>query len=257
MSRGWSRVGPSRSSSAVTRSATSTGPPTSRCPARHRHDDLHAGGRQRADRARGRADPRGRRRRDGHVQLRRSRSAISRARRFATACKRNYPLYLSTKNTILKAYDGMFKDVFQSIFDEEFEARVRRRRADLRAPAHRRHGRPGHEVGGRIRLGVQELRRRRAVRHRRPGVRLAGPDDLGADDRRRQDRRGRGRARHGHPPLPAAPAGQAHLDQPDRLDLRLDARPGAPRQAGRHPRGHRVRQDARGDRASRPSRAAR
>ncbi len=33
---------------------------------------------------------------------------------------RHYPVYLSTKNTILKAYDGMFKDVFQEIFDAEF-----------------------------------------------------------------------------------------------------------------------------------------
>ncbi len=36
------------------------------------------------------------------------------------ALQRNYPLYLSTKNTILKAYDGRFKDLFQQIFDEEF-----------------------------------------------------------------------------------------------------------------------------------------
>jgi len=33
---------------------------------------------------------------------------------------RNYPVYLSTKNTILKAYDGRFKDIFQDIFDAEF-----------------------------------------------------------------------------------------------------------------------------------------
>src|SRR6187401_618924 len=33
---------------------------------------------------------------------------------------RNYPVYLSTKNTILKAYDGRFKDLFQEIFDAEF-----------------------------------------------------------------------------------------------------------------------------------------
>ena len=33
---------------------------------------------------------------------------------------RNYPVYLSTKNTILKAYDGRFKDIFQEIFDTEF-----------------------------------------------------------------------------------------------------------------------------------------
>ena len=36
---------------------------------------------------------------------------------------RKYPVYLSTKNTILKAYDGMFKDAFQAIFDAEFESR--------------------------------------------------------------------------------------------------------------------------------------
>ena len=35
---------------------------------------------------------------------------------------RNYPVYLSTKNTILKAYDGMFKDLFQEVFDSEFKA---------------------------------------------------------------------------------------------------------------------------------------
>ncbi|KOX20811.1 NADP-dependent isocitrate dehydrogenase [Nocardiopsis sp. NRRL B-16309] len=34
---------------------------------------------------------------------------------------RNYPVYMSTKNTILKAYDGMFKDVFQEVFEAEFK----------------------------------------------------------------------------------------------------------------------------------------
>jgi isocitrate dehydrogenase len=34
---------------------------------------------------------------------------------------RNYPVYLSTKNTILKVYDGRFKDIFQDIFDREFK----------------------------------------------------------------------------------------------------------------------------------------
>jgi isocitrate dehydrogenase len=33
---------------------------------------------------------------------------------------RGYPVYLSTKNTILKAYDGQFKDIFQEVFDAEF-----------------------------------------------------------------------------------------------------------------------------------------
>jgi isocitrate dehydrogenase len=40
---------------------------------------------------------------------------------FAYGLKENYPVYLSTKNTILKAYDGMFKDEFQRIYDEEFK----------------------------------------------------------------------------------------------------------------------------------------
>ncbi len=35
---------------------------------------------------------------------------------------RNYPVYLSTKNTILKAYDGAFKDIFARIFETEFKA---------------------------------------------------------------------------------------------------------------------------------------
>ncbi len=45
---------------------------------------------------------------------------------FARAClnyglARKYPVYLSTKNTILKAYDGKFKDIFQAVFEKEFK----------------------------------------------------------------------------------------------------------------------------------------
>jgi isocitrate dehydrogenase len=36
--------------------------------------------------------------------------------------ERNYPVYLSTKNTILKAYDGRFKDIFAEIFESEFKS---------------------------------------------------------------------------------------------------------------------------------------
>ena len=39
---------------------------------------------------------------------------------FAFGLQRNYPVYLSTKNTILKAYDGRFKDIFQEIFEAEY-----------------------------------------------------------------------------------------------------------------------------------------
>lgn len=47
---------------------------------------------------------------------------------FARACfnqalMKNWPLYLSTKNTILKKYDGRFKDIFQEIYDSEFKAK--------------------------------------------------------------------------------------------------------------------------------------
>ena len=45
---------------------------------------------------------------------------------FARSCMnraldKKWPLYLSTKNTILKAYDGRFKDIFQDVFDKEFK----------------------------------------------------------------------------------------------------------------------------------------
>jgi isocitrate dehydrogenase len=47
-------------------------------------------------------------------------------RDFARACMnyalgRKWPLYLSTKNTILKAYDGRFKDIFEEVFENEFQ----------------------------------------------------------------------------------------------------------------------------------------
>lgn len=40
---------------------------------------------------------------------------------FQYALQRGYPLYLSTKNTILKKYDGRFKDIFQDIYDREYK----------------------------------------------------------------------------------------------------------------------------------------
>jgi isocitrate dehydrogenase len=50
---------------------------------------------------------------------------------FARACmnyalQRNYPLYMSTKNTILKSYDGRFKDLFQEIYDKEFKEKFKK-----------------------------------------------------------------------------------------------------------------------------------
>lgn len=40
---------------------------------------------------------------------------------FQMALQQNYPLYLSTKNTILKAYDGRFKDIFEEVYENEFK----------------------------------------------------------------------------------------------------------------------------------------
>ncbi|MCF8468003.1 MAG: NADP-dependent isocitrate dehydrogenase [Sneathiella sp.] len=53
-------------------------------------------------------------------------------RGFARACmnyglSRNWPVYLSTKNTILKAYDGRFKDLFEEVFQNEFKAEFDKR----------------------------------------------------------------------------------------------------------------------------------
>jgi isocitrate dehydrogenase len=44
------------------------------------------------------------------------------------ALARGYPLYLSTKNTILKAYDGRFKDIFQEVFEQEFKPEFEKRK---------------------------------------------------------------------------------------------------------------------------------
>lgn len=40
---------------------------------------------------------------------------------FQFAIQRGYPLYLSTKNTILKKYDGRFKDIFQRLYNETYK----------------------------------------------------------------------------------------------------------------------------------------
>ena len=137
---------------------------------------------------------------------------------------RGYPVYLSTKNTILKVYDGRFKDLFQEIFDAEFKddfeaaglTYEHRLIDDMVAAALKWEGGyvwacknyDGDVQSDTVAQGFGSL----------------GLMTSRADDARRPDRRGRGRARHRHPPLPPAPAGQADLDEPDRLDLRLDAR---------------------------------
>jgi len=43
---------------------------------------------------------------------------------FQMALEKKWPLYLSTKNTILKAYDGRFKDIFQEVYEKEFKVEL-------------------------------------------------------------------------------------------------------------------------------------
>lgn len=47
---------------------------------------------------------------------------------FNYGLKREVPVYLSTKNTILKVYDGQFKDIFQEIYDKDFKAEFEKRK---------------------------------------------------------------------------------------------------------------------------------
>ena len=170
---------------------------------------------------------------------------------------RDYPVYLSTKNTILKAYDGRFKDLFAEVFEAEFKDEFEaagityehRLIDDMVAAALKWEGGyvwacknyDGDVQSDTVAQGFGSLGLMTSV--------LMTPG--------RPDRRGRGRARHGHPALPPAPEGQADVDQPDRVDLRLDPRawptaasstapprsPASPRRWSRS--------------ASRPSRAAR
>ena len=118
-SRGWFRAGTSRSSSAVTPSATSTAPPTSLRRPGHAHAELPAGRRRRGPVVRGLPGS------GAGVALAMYNQDAS-IRDFARASfnyglDRQYPVYLSTKNTILKAYDGRFKDLFQEVFDAEYK----------------------------------------------------------------------------------------------------------------------------------------
>lgn len=61
---------------------------------------------------------------------------------FQYAIQKKWPLYMSTKNTILKAYDGRFKDIFQDIFDKYGAGGAAWGRAGLRG---------GHPVPARCR----------------------------------------------------------------------------------------------------------
>ena len=147
--------------------------------------------------------------------------------------KMGWPVYLSTKNTILKQYDGQFMIIFQKVFDEEFADKFKeagityehRLIDDMVAAAMKWSGGfvwacknyDGDVQSDTVAQGFGSL----------------GLMTSATDDPRRQDRRGRSRTRHRHPPLSSAPEGRGDLDQLHRLDLRLDRRVEAPREARR------------------------
>lgn len=125
---------------------------------------------------------------------------------FKMALDKKMPLYMSTKNTILKAYDGKFKDVFQEIYDtqykKDFEAAniwyEHRLIDDMVAQMIKSEG--GYVIAMKSTylpcttlgylLTTPRLRRRRPVRHCRSGFRLSWSHDFYTHHPRRQDVRG-------------------------------------------------------------------
>ncbi len=118
---------------------------------------------------------------------------------------RKVPVYLSTKNTILKAYDGRFKDIFQQVHDAEFAE------AFKAAGIHYEHRLIDDMVASALKWS---------------GGYVWACKNYDGDVQS-------GRPRHRHPPLPRASEGQADLHQLHCLDLCLDRGPQAPRHSGR------------------------
>ena len=170
-------------------------------------------------------------------------------RGFARACINygltlGWPVYLSTKNTILKTYDGRFKDIFQEVFDKEFAAAVQGEGHHLRAPPDRRHGGSALKWSGAFVWACKNYDgdvQSDTVAQGFGSLGLMTSVLLSPDGRRG---RGRGRPWHRDPALPRASEGQGNLDQPDRLDLCLDPRPLVSRQVRRHARGPALRRGA-------------
>ena len=155
---------------------------------------------------------------------------------FAYGLARNYPVYLSTKNTILKAYDGRFKDLFQEVFDAEYADKFKaagmtyehRLIDDMVAAAMKWSGGfvwacknyDGDVQSDIVAQGFGSLGLMTSV--------LMTPDG-----KTMEAEAAHGTVTRHYPP---ASEGRGHLDQLDRLDLRLDAGAEAPRQAGRQRR---------------------
>src|ERR1019366_1240 len=155
--------------------------------------------------------------------------------------------YLSTKNTILKRYDGRFKDIFEEVYEAEFKSDFEaagityehRLIDDMVAASLKWEGGylwacknyDGDVQSDTVAQGFGSLGLMTSVLMTADGKTVEAEAAHGTGPR--------------PPSLPPAPAGQAHLHQPHRLDLRLDARPGRPRAHGRHAGGQRFCRDPR------------
>ncbi len=171
-------------------------------------------------------------------------------RDFAHACfnyslNRGWPLYLSTKNTILKAYDGRFKDIFQEIYESEYKAKFEKAGIeyqhrlidDMVASALKWSGKfvwacknyDGDVQSDQVAQGFGSLGLMTSV--------LMTPDGKTIE----------AEAAHGtvHAPLPHASAGQGDIHEPDRVDLRLDRRAQVPWPVRRYAGRGALRRDAR------------
>jgi isocitrate dehydrogenase len=104
---------------------------------------------------------------------------------FQVALDKGWPLYMSTKNTILKAYDGRFKDIFQEVYEAEFKEKY------AAAGITYEHRLIDDMVAAALkwerwfRLGLQKLRWRCTIRHCSTGLRFAWTDVVGTGDTRR------------------------------------------------------------------------
>ena len=170
-------------------------------------------------------------------------------RGFARACftyaiNRKYPMFLSTKNTILKAYDGRFKDIFAEVYEKEFKTKcdavgvtyAHKLIDDMVAQSIRGEGGflwacknyDGDVQSDSVAQGFGSLGLMTSV--------LLSPDGNTIETE----------AAHGTvtAPLPRSSGGQGNLDQPDRHHFRLDAGATISRQNRRHARCRRFWQEA-------------
>ena len=187
-----------------------------------------------------------------------SRSAASPAPASTTACSASWPVYLSTKNTILKAYDGRFKDLFQEVFDDEFADKFKangltyehRLIDDMVASAMKWDGGfvwacknyDGDVQSDTVAQGFGSLGLMTSVLLTPDGKTVEAEAAHGTVTRHYREHQ----------------KGKRDLDQPDRVDLRLDAGPDVSRQVRQHARRRRrsprrAREGLRRD-ASRPAR---